>query len=188
MTTTLADRLPDLAELLGNLSPAERRAVEDAFLTVLATAPRRRPSSAHPMLRTHSPEEGAAAVAKGLARERATRAAMVADSYSTAEAAQVLGITPAAVTKRRTKAGLVAFRHKSDWRYPRWQFAGGEVLAGVPRVWQALPDRHDVAGLAKWFTLPNRQLKGKTPAALLAKGRPADVEAVADAASYVGSR
>jgi hypothetical protein len=181
----LADQTPDLAELLDALPAAERDELEATYARVLATAPRNRPRSLHPIVRTHAPEVAAAAVARGLAREADTREQLVADSLSTAQVAALLGVSSAAVTKRRGKAGLIAFKHKEDWRYPRWQFDGGTVLPGAIAVWKVLPDRHDVAGLVRWFTLPSRQLSERTPAEALRAG---DVEAVVDAASYVGSR
>jgi len=181
----LTDRIPELADLLDALPPADRREVEDAYLRVLATASRKRSRSLHPVVRTHAPDAAAAAVARGLAREKATRDALVSDSFSTAEVAALLGVSAAAVTKRRGKGALVAFKHKEDWRYPRWQFAGSSVLPGAIAAWRALPDRHDVAGLVRWFTLPSRQLGGRTPIQAIVSG---EVDAVVDAASYVGSR
>jgi hypothetical protein len=183
--TVLTDRLPELTDLLDALKPAERREVEDAYLRVLATGRRKRPRSLHPVVRSHSPEVAAAAVARGLAREKKSRAELVADSYSTAQVADLLGVSSAAVTKRRGKGGLIAFKHKEDWRYPRWQFDGTAVVSGAITAWQLLPDRHDVAGLVRWFTLPSRQLNGRTPIDAIKEG---DVDAAADAASYVGSR
>lgn len=182
---TVSERIPELAELLDALPPADRREIEDAYLRVLATTSRRRPRSLHPIVRSHSPEVAAAAIARGLAREKATRDALVADSFSTAEVASLLGVSSAAITKRRAKGGLIAFKHKEDWRYPRWQFDGSAVIPAAIAVWQVLPDRHDVAGLVRWFTLPSRHLGDRTPANALREG---DVDAVIDAASYVGSR
>jgi len=183
--TTITDRVPDLAGLLDSLSADERREIEAAYIRVLATAPRRRPRSLHTAVQTHKPEVAAAAVARGLAREQATRDQLVAESLSTAEVARLLGVSAAAVTKRRGKGGLIAFKHKEDWRYPRWQFAGSTVLPGAIAVWKVLPDRHDVAGLVRWFTLPSRHLADRTPIQAIHDG---DVDQVVDAASYVGSR
>lgn len=182
---TLTDRAPDLAELLAALPAGERADLETAYLRVLATAPRNRPRSLHSVVRTHEPEVAAAAVARGLAREAATREQLVAGSLSTAQVAALLGVSSAAVTKRRGKGGLIAFKHKEDWRYPRWQFDGAAVLPGAIAVWKVLPDRHDVAGLVRWFTMPSRQLSDRTPAQALRDG---DVDEVVNAASYVGSR
>ncbi|MGH8890897.1 MAG: helix-turn-helix domain-containing protein [Acidothermaceae bacterium] len=183
--TTITDRIPELAEMLDALQPAHRSELEDAYLRVLATAPRRRPRSLHAAVRTHAPEVAAAAAARGLARELATRDQLVADSLSTPEVASLLGVSSAAVTKRRGKGGLIAFKHKEDWRYPRWQFDGSTVVPGAIAVWKVLPDRHDVAGLVRWFTLPSRQLGDRTPIRAIAEGA---VDAAVEAASYVGSR
>jgi len=183
--SALAERMPELAGLLEALPSNERRELEDAYLRVLATAPRKRSRSVHPLIRSHAPAVAAAAVARGLAREQATRAALVAHSWSTPEVAALLGVSSAAVTKRRTKGGLIAFKHKEDWRYPRWQFQGSQVRPDAVAAWQMLPDRHDVVGLVRWFTLPSAQLRGRTPIAAIEAG---DAAAVVEAASYVGSR
>lgn len=183
--STLTERVPDLAELLDSLRPGDRHEVEEAYLRVLTTTRRKRSRSLHAVVRSHSPEVAAAAVARGLAREKATREALVADSYSTPEVATLLGVSAAAVKKRLGKGGLIAFKHKEDWRYPKWQFDGGRVVAATTAVWQVLPDRHDVGGLVRWFTLPSRQLAGRTPLQAIRAG---DVDSVVDAASYVGSR
>jgi len=183
--TTLIDRIPELAALLDSLAPADRREVEDAYLRVVATGRRKRSRSLHPVVRTHPPEVAAAAVARGLAREKATREALVADSLSTSDVASLLAISPAAVKKRLAKGGLIGFKHKEDWRYPAWQFDGSHVVGDVISVWKVLPDRHDVAGLVRWFTLPSTQLGNRSPVEALRAG---DTDAVLDAASYVGSR
>jgi hypothetical protein len=182
---TLTNRIPELSDLLESLHPAQRREVEDAYLRVLATASRRRPRSLHPVVRSHPPDTAAIAVARGLAREQATRDALVGDSLSTGEVAALLGVSAAAVKKRLGKGGLIAFKHKEDWRYPRWQFRGTDVSSEAIAVWKVLPDRHDVAGLVRWFTLPSRHLGDRTPIQAILDG---DVGAAIDAASYVGSR
>jgi hypothetical protein len=184
--TTLTERLPELADLLDALSPADRQEVEMAYARVVATAPRRRPRNVHPVIRSHSPAVAAAAVARGLARDKETRAELVADSWSTSEVAARLGISDAAVKKRRSKNMVISFQHKGDWRYPRWQFTGGsQVDLGAIAVWQLLPDRHDVIGLVRWFTLPSRDLGDRSPIQALREG---DADQVASAASYIGSR
>jgi hypothetical protein len=183
--SALADRMPELTGLLESLPAADRGELEAAYLRVLTTAPRKRSRSVHPLIRSQTPATAAAAVARGLAREQATRAALVAQSWSTPEVAALLGVSSAAVTKRRAKGGLIAFKHKEDWRYPQWQFRGSQVRPDAIAAWQMLPDRHDVLGLVRWFTLPSAQLGGRTPIAAIDEG---DSTAVIDAASYVGSR
>ncbi len=182
--TALTDRLPDLAGLLDNLADTERRELEDAFLRVLALSQRARPSALPAEVPTAEPEQVAAARARNLARAAEVRAGLVRDSLSTAEVAARLGISAAAVTKRRVKDDLVAFRHRGDWRYPQWQFAGDAPIDGVLEVWRALPER-SLVGRVRWFTLPSRQLAGETPLEALGHDR---VDAVMGAASAVGSR
>jgi hypothetical protein len=181
---TVTERLPDLAELLDYASEDHRRLVEDAYLRTLAHAPRHRPASLHPMIRSHPPERVAAARARTLAAELEVRQALVADSLSTAEVATALGISEPGVRKRRTAGQLVAFVHKGDWRYPTWQLRGGELLSGVVETWRALPD-HDRISLVRWFTLPSRDLGDRSPLDALGAG---DTSAVVTAASAVGSR
>lgn len=184
MTTSLAERLPELSDLLDRVAADDRRRLEDAYLAVLAKAPRHRPTSMHPQVRSHPPERVALARARTLAAELQVRAELVADSLSTAELATTLGVSAAAVTKRRERGGLAAFRHRGDWRYPRWQLRSGELLPGVAEVWQSLPD-HDALSLTRWFGLPSTALEGATPLALLQAG---EVGRVAEAATYVGGR
>lgn len=182
--STLTDRLPDLAGLLDNLADAERRDLEDAFLRVLALSQRSRPAALPPQIPPAEPERAAAARAATLAHATEARAELATGSSSTADVARRLGVSSAAVTKRRTKGDLVAFRHRGDWRYPTWQFDGDETRLDVLAVWQALPQRSAV-GRVRWFTLPSRHLDGATPMQALDGG---DTARVIDAATYVGAR
>lgn len=183
-TDTLSGRLPDLAGLFRNLDESERRELEDAFLRVLALSQRSRPTALPEEIPEVAPERVALARARNLQRATEARAALLADAMTTAEVAGLLGVSSAAVTKRRTKGDLVAFRHAGDWRYPRWQFDEGEPRDDVLAVWRAMPGRVAV-GRVRWFTLPSRHLDGRTPLQALGDG---DADRVADAATYVGSR
>ncbi|MGI8869820.1 MAG: helix-turn-helix domain-containing protein [Mycobacteriales bacterium] len=181
---TLAGRLPDLAGLFRNLDERERRELEDAFLRVLALSQRSRPLALPDEIPAVQPEQVAVARARNLQRATEARADLIAEALSTAEVASMLGVSSAAVTKRRTKGDLVAFRHAGDWRYPRWQFDDGEPRADVRRVWRAMPGRVAV-GRVRWFTLPSRHLDDRTPLAALDAG---EADRVADAATYIGAR
>lgn len=188
--SSLAERVADLGRQLEYAADDDALAVEAAVLLAAVASNRARPSSAPALVRSHPPEEVVRARAATLTRYLEMRGELVRGSVSTAEAAVRLGISPAAVTKRRGARALVAFRHRGDWRYPAWQFSDGGVLPGVPQVWRELPDR-DPLGLADWFTLPSRHLDGRSPLDVLRDGAAGDVGAlgrVADAASYVGSR
>jgi hypothetical protein len=184
----LAEQVADLGRRLRYASDddaeATELAVEAAVLVAAADAQRARPAALSDVFRTHGPAEQAEARARTLRAWLARRAELVADSLSTAELAARLGISPAAVTKRRTARRLLAFRAKSDWRYPTWQLRpDGTALPGAVEAWQALPlDDRDPVTMVSWFTTESAHL-GSTPLATLLAGEP---DRVVDAASYVG--
>ncbi len=187
MTTALEQQVSDLARRVQYASADEQAslelAIEVAVLAATADAQRVRPANLPSYLREQPAEQVAEVRARTLRDWVALRAQMLAASLSTAELAKQLGMSSAAVTKRRQAERLVAFQDRGDWRYPAWQLRGGALLPGVEQVWQALPrDVHDRLSLAHWFTLESRHL-GTTPREALEAG---EVERVVDAASYVG--
>lgn len=181
---TLEQQVTALAHRLQYASEDDELAIEAAVLAAAADARRTRPANLPDYLRPQSPEQVAEVRAETLRGWLGLRAEMLAGSLSTAELAGRLGISSAAVTKRRQARRLVAFQLKGDWRYPAWQLGPhGDVLAGVAQVWQALPvETADLLSLARWFTLPSRHLDA-TPLDLLRAG---EVDRVVDAAAYVG--
>lgn len=186
--TTLADRLADLERRLRYASDDDAAAIEAAVVAASAAASRRRPSALPAAIRTHRPERVALARRRTLEAYLEARAELVDGSLSTAEVARRLGVSAAAVTKRRAARRLVAFRHRGDWRYPAWQFDDGAVLPGVAEAWQAMVPTFGAADdirPVRWFVLPSQQLAGRTPVDALRAG---DGAAVVDAAGYVGSR
>ena len=181
--STLEEQVADLAQRLRFSPDDDALAVEAAVLAAASDARRTRPASLPSYLREQTPAQVAQVRAETLRGFLALREELVAQSLSTAEVAARLGISSAAVTKRRVARRLVAFQVKGDWRYPTWQLRGADVLPGVAEVWQALPlTVHDPLGLVRWFTLRSEHL-GATPLALLEAG---EVARVVDAAAYVG--
>jgi hypothetical protein len=183
--STLVDRVASLHRRVSYAADEEALQVEAAVLNAAVTASRRRPAVLAEVIRTHSPQRVAAARAATLEDYLAIRRAAVDESLSTVDVARRLGISAAAVTKRRAAGRLVAFRHKGDWRYPSWQFAGSDLLGGAVEAWAAMPALHDALARVRWFGLTSDALAGRTPLDALHAG---DVTAVVDAASYVGSR
>lgn len=176
---TLEEQVTALAQRLQFASATDELAIEAAVLAAASDAQRTRPANLPSYVREQTPEQVAQTRAQTLRDWLALRDEVLAGSLSTAEVAARLGISSAAVTKRRQARRLVAFQLKGDWRYPEWQLG----LPGVEQVWQALPlARHDALSLARWFTLPSRHL-GDTPLACLRAGQ---VDRVVDAAGYVG--
>jgi hypothetical protein len=183
--TSLVDRVASLHRRVAYAPDEEALQVEAAVLNAAVTASRRRPAVLADVIRTHSPDRVAAARAATLEDYLGARRDAVAGSVSTVDVARRLGISAAAVTKRRAAGRLVAFRHKGDWRYPSWQFDGGTLVPGAAEAWAAMPALHDELARVRWFALPSDALGGRTPLQALLAG---DAPAVADAASYVGSR
>lgn len=184
---TAEQQASSLAQRLAFASVAEASAVElaveAAVLAAASDAQRTRPANLPDYIRDQTPEQVAQVRAETLREWLALRDAAIAGSVSTAELAARLGVSSAAVTKRRQGRRLVAFQVKGDWRYPAWQLRDGQVLPGVEQAWQALPlTVHDALGLARWFELESAHL-GATPLSLLQAGQ---VERVVDAAAYVG--
>ncbi|MDQ1680804.1 MAG: hypothetical protein QOI42_1663 [Frankiaceae bacterium] len=183
--TSLVERVASLHRRVSYAPDEEALQVEAAVLSAAVTASRRRPAVLAAVVRTHSPDRVAAARAATLEDYLAVRGEAVAQSLSTVHVARRLGISSAAVTKRRAAGRLLAFRHKGDWRYPSWQFVDGGLVPGAAEAWAAMPALHDELARVRWFGLPSDSLGGRTPLQALLAG---DAPAVADAASYVGSR
>jgi hypothetical protein len=75
----------------------------------------------------------AAAIARG-AEVRVRLAERAGGLLSVEQVARLLGITRAAIDKRRALGKALAVRVRGDWHYPGCQFRDGEVIAGVPEV------------------------------------------------------
>jgi hypothetical protein len=100
--------------------------------------------------------------------------------YSAAQIAERLGITRAAVDKRRLKGKLLGLSiGRRGMRYPVWQLRGGEVIPGLDAVIEILRDRGtgDFA-ILQFFSSPQGRLKIPTREALL-KGRIEEVKRAA---------
>ena len=100
------------------------------------------------------------------------------------QAADLLGIHRSRVSHRVRDGRLYAFRLGSQRRLPRWQLtAAGQPLPGLETVLPALPgDLHPTA-VEGFFTTPDPDLDGVTPAQWLASG--GDPQRVVDEASGI---
>jgi excisionase family DNA binding protein len=107
------------------------------------------------------------------ARKQAARSladalrAALDDALTRSEAAERLGITPQAVSKRLAAGGLVALRRGRERRFPAWQFQDGDVLPGLADVIVAYPG--SPLALTHWATTPSHDLDGATPAQALTR-------------------
>jgi hypothetical protein len=91
----------------------------------------------------------------------------VEDALTREQAAERLGITPQAVSKRIASGGLVALRRgRLNW-LPAWQFYEDSVLPGLKQLISTYPG--GALSLTTWATSPSPDLDGATPAQVLAR-------------------
>jgi hypothetical protein len=117
-----------------------------------------------------------------LAAKYADRQAVLAQSITRAEAAQLLGISNQAVSDRLAAGDLVGLKDGRVWKLPAWQFDADSENGWIPGI--AGLRKHFPAGpvtLTAWVTAPNVDLGDRTPAARLAAGDVDDVLKVAQA-------
>jgi hypothetical protein len=98
----------------------------------------------------------------------------LSDTLTRDQAAERLGVTPQAVSKRLASDGLVALRRGRVNRLPAWQFYEDTVLPGLKQVISTYPG--GALSLTIWATSPSPDLDGATPAQTLTRrGGPARV-------------
>jgi hypothetical protein len=105
-------------------------------------------------------------------------------SLGAGEVADLCGITPQAVNKRREAGTLLALRlGRREYSYPGWQFdQKGRPLSGLTDVLRSVHTDDPWMALS-FFLTPDTRLGGKTPLAALREGK---LEAVKAAASQFG--
>jgi len=85
------------------------------------------------------------------------------------QAAEALGIHRSRVSHRLRDGSLYAFRIGAQRRLPRWQLSGGgQPLPGLEVVLPAMPADLHPAAVEGFFTTPDPDLDGATPAQWLA--------------------
>lgn len=144
-------------------SPATEKDTGETTGATRASSP---PAAPDPAL--WGPEPSTPTAARALAATEEAAAAQrrrVTDSaYTRRQVADLLRISPQAVSDRRTAGRLVAIKDGREWRFPRWQFdpraPEGVIppLADLRRVFGT-----DVVGLSLWMTRPQPYLDGRTP-------------------------
>lgn len=95
-----------------------------------------------------------------LAKTVARHAALLQDSMTTSETAELLGVDASRVRQRLLgrPPSLYGLRLGSTWRIPKFQFDEGTLLPGMELVVARLPaDLHPVAML-NWFLAPSTEL------------------------------
>ena len=108
------------------------------------------------------------------------------ESYTTEETTRILKVNGSRVRQRLTSRPPTLFGIKVDgeWRVPRFQFAGSELVPGIEVVVARLRPGLSPVSVSRWFTSSNPDLPADeneerylTPLEWLRAGRPAETVA-----------
>ncbi|WP_234420116.1 helix-turn-helix domain-containing protein [Rhodococcus ruber] len=129
-----------------------------------------------------SPAERRHAALENLRRQYRARRAVVAESLTRPEAAELLEVSEQAVLDRLKAGDLIGVKKGREWRLPSWQFDADTeqgFVPGLARVSRVFPG--GAVSLTEWALNVNPDLDGATPAEALAAGRIDDVVRAAEA-------
>lgn len=98
---------------------------------------------------------------------------LFAATLSAAQVAELTHKSRSQVTRDLILHKLYGLRAGSHWRVPRWQFAGGAALPGLPIVVPVIPDHLHPTVVEGFMITPQDALDGRTPVDhLYSGGRP----------------
>ncbi len=112
------------------------------------------------------------ALGRDVALGSARRHDVVAKSLGRGQAAELLGITPRAVSRRLDRRALVGLKDGREWRIPAWQFAPefeDGVLPGIRELAERFPG--GVTSLSRWMRRENADLDDLAPVEAVRRGR-----------------
>jgi hypothetical protein len=95
--------------------------------------------------------------------------ATLTDSYTTPQVAELLGVSRPTPRNRWRAGKLLATEDEHMLLFPKWQFHGAAVVAGLAECLARLSDLDD-GGKAEWFVTSDPALSGRTPASCLQAG------------------
>lgn len=149
---------------------------EERVLVVAALQPTVLETVSEPLLR---------AKLRGAERQREILKAE-GGQLSAEEAGRLIGISRQGADKARRRRRLLAFNVGRTWRYPLWQFADGQVLAGLSQVLAALETESPWVQAA-FFLSRNSRLGNRRPLDLLKQGKVSEVVRAARAYGQHGA-
>lgn len=85
-------------------------------------------------------------------------ARMIETGLSVSEAAKRLGVTESRIHQRIKAGEIYSFRIDSRRHIPAFQFRGGELVANITEVNQALPASCHPVAVERWYATPNSDL------------------------------
>jgi hypothetical protein len=122
------------------------------------------------------------ALARGLSVREAAKQEE-GGNISADEAARSLSISKTSVLEKFKKGQLLGWREtrQKAVRFPVWQFAEGEILAGVPEVLAILSKAPEIDdwGRVMFFLNRRNSLRGMRPLDALREGKVAEVQRLA---------
>ncbi|MDR0366056.1 MAG: helix-turn-helix domain-containing protein [Bifidobacteriaceae bacterium] len=92
------------------------------------------------------------------------------ETYSLAEAAELLGQDRRRVSHLLATGRLWSFKVGRSQRIPRWQIVDGDLLPGLNALVEAVPPGLTPASLASFMAAPQAELGNRSPAVYLACG------------------
>ena len=163
------------SQVLNEATAALRRVPRSTVLTILVAlrAGRARADNVHHVF-GEQPDESAyiAALGRDLALGSDRRRQVIAESLGRGQAAELLGITPQAVSRRLDHQTLVGLKEARVWRIPAWQFAPefeDGVLPGIRELSESFPG--GVTSLSRWMQRENADLDDLAPVEAVRRGR-----------------
>jgi hypothetical protein len=112
-----------------------------------------------------------------IAQERSRVSREVAESsLTTGQVASMRGRADAGVRRSAGTGDLYALNQGDSrgLRFPRWQFAGSQVLPGLRRIVPTFPRNTHPLTIESFMTRPSEELDGLTPVSWLAGGGSVD--------------
>lgn len=112
--------------------------------------------------------EEAAAEERNLRLQARRRHIVLTGALSRQGVADLVGVSPQAVSEMAADGRLVGLKHGREWRFPLWQFtpdAAEPVLPALDRLAAAFPG--GVGSLARWMSVSNSNFDGQTPARVM---------------------
>ena len=149
-------------------------------VAALERAPAEAVAAVLELLSAYGPEPTPAAVEEAAAWNAVVsverRRALIEQSITREDAAEILGVTPQAVSNMLSRGDLAGIKVGREWRLPRWQFDPGSAtgtLAGLRDMLAGFPG--SLVALSRWVEIETPDLDGLTPRSALLHGRVADV-------------
>lgn len=145
---TIASRLVEIESVLDEFAPSARVPItEEEDRTLAAGGAKDR-------------KQGEMAADNARVRAAALYSQLLRQSYSTAQAAEVLGVNTSRIRQRLSSIPptLYGIRAGKEWRIPRFQFQEHALVPGLDVVLQRLPTSLHPVAVYNWFTTPQGDL------------------------------